>query len=121
MSGNSTADCFVCRKHRGRGPLVPGGPVADDELVLVSHVVTPAALGREGATAYLGHLFVEPRRHQAWPILLTLRPEPWAGGARGRAGLYVTYRGPSTCTRRCSAMGSLTCMSICCKVPGHTS
>ena len=37
-------------------------PVAEDELVLVSHVVTPDALGREGATAYLGHLLVEPRR-----------------------------------------------------------
>jgi histidine triad (HIT) family protein len=31
--------------------------------MLVSHVVTPDALGQEGTTAYLGHLFVEPRRH----------------------------------------------------------
>jgi hypothetical protein len=60
MAGGDTEDCFVCRKHRDRGPLVPGGPVAEDELVLVSHVVTPGALGREGATAYLGHLLVEP-------------------------------------------------------------
>jgi hypothetical protein len=51
MSGDSTADCFVCRKQRDQGPLVPGGPVADDELVLVSHTVTPDALGREGTTA----------------------------------------------------------------------
>ena len=63
MAGRDTDDCFVCRKHRDRGVLVPGGPVAEDELVLVSHVATPEALGREGATAYLGHLFVEPRRH----------------------------------------------------------
>jgi diadenosine tetraphosphate (Ap4A) HIT family hydrolase len=63
MSGDSTADCFVCRKHRDQGPLVPGGPAAEDELVLVSHTVTPEALGRDGATAYLGHLLVEPRRH----------------------------------------------------------
>jgi len=63
MAGRDTEDCFVCRKHRDRGVLVPGGPVAEDELVLVSHVATPQALGREGATAYLGHLFVEPRRH----------------------------------------------------------
>jgi histidine triad (HIT) family protein len=42
---------------------MPGGPVAEDELVLVSHIVTPDALGREGTRAYLGHLFVEPRRH----------------------------------------------------------
>ena len=63
MSGDSAADCFVCRKHRDRGPLVPGGSVAEDDLVLVSHVVTPDVLGRVGTTAYLGHLLVEPRRH----------------------------------------------------------
>jgi histidine triad (HIT) family protein len=57
------ADCFVCRKHRDRGSLMPGGPVAEDDLVVVSHIVTPEALGREGTAAYLGHLFVEPRRH----------------------------------------------------------
>jgi histidine triad (HIT) family protein len=55
--------CFVCRKHRERGPLVPGGPVAEDELVLVSHVVSPDVLGHDGTTAYLGHLVVEPLRH----------------------------------------------------------
>jgi histidine triad (HIT) family protein len=63
LTGDRAADCFVCRKHRERGALVPGGPVAEDELVLVSHTVTPEALGREVTTAYLGHLFVEPRRH----------------------------------------------------------
>jgi len=42
---------------------MPGGPVAEDELVLVSHVATPDALGGEGTTTYFGHLFVEPRRH----------------------------------------------------------
>ena len=64
MTGADTAaDCFVCRKHRERGALIPGGPVAEDDLVLVSHIVTPEVLGREGTTAYLGHLFVEPRRH----------------------------------------------------------
>ena len=39
---------------------MPGGPVAEDDLVVVSHIVTP---GREGTTAYLGHLFVEPQRY----------------------------------------------------------
>jgi histidine triad (HIT) family protein len=57
------ADCFVCRKHRDRGPLMPGGPAAEDDLVLVSHIVTPEVMGRGGTSAYLGHLFVEPRRH----------------------------------------------------------
>jgi hypothetical protein len=26
MPGDSTADCFVCSKHRSRGSLMPGGP-----------------------------------------------------------------------------------------------
>src|ERR1700749_1477688 len=71
MSGDSAADCFVCRKHRDRGPLVPGGFVAEDDLVLVSHIVTPDVLGREGTTAYLGHLLVGPRRHAPGLAALT--------------------------------------------------
>jgi hypothetical protein len=31
------AECFVCRKHREREGLVPGGFVGEDELVVVSH------------------------------------------------------------------------------------
>jgi histidine triad (HIT) family protein len=42
---------------------MPGGPIAEDDLALVSHGVTPGALGRDGTTTYLGRLFVEPRRH----------------------------------------------------------
>jgi histidine triad (HIT) family protein len=42
---------------------VPGGPVAEDGLVLVSHIASPDTLGREGPTAYLGQLLVEPLRH----------------------------------------------------------
>ena len=53
-------DCFVCPKHRDRGRLIPDGPVAEDELVLASHTVTPEVLGSDDTTAYLGHLFVEP-------------------------------------------------------------
>jgi histidine triad (HIT) family protein len=67
----STMDCFVCRKHRDRGLLLPGGPVAEDDLVLVSHIVTPDLLGREGTTAYLGHLFIEPLRHAPCLAALT--------------------------------------------------
>jgi histidine triad (HIT) family protein len=58
-------DCLVCRKHREQGSLVPGGPVAQDELVLVSHIAAPDTLGGPGTTAYLGQLLVEPRRHAA--------------------------------------------------------
>ncbi len=59
---NAGLECFVCRKQRDRGPLVPGGAVAEDDLVLVSHL-TPAAPGADGRPVYLGHLFVEPLRH----------------------------------------------------------
>ncbi len=56
MSGDSTAGYLVCRKHRGRGPLAPGGPAADDEPVLVSHIAAPDTLGGRGTTAHLGQL-----------------------------------------------------------------
>jgi diadenosine tetraphosphate (Ap4A) HIT family hydrolase len=62
MTGSPAAECFVCRKHREQGPLLPGGPVGQDDLVVVSHL-SPAAPGRPGHHVYLGHLLVEPRRH----------------------------------------------------------
>ena len=102
MAGGGTEDCFVCRKHRDRGPLVPGGPVAEDELVLVSHVVTPDALGREGATAYLGHLFVEPRRHAPGLADLTdaeARSVAWWWHA-GEPGGHCADRFPGSVGRR---------------------
>lgn len=63
MTENVVVDCFACREHRDRGPLIPGGPVAEDELVAVSHIVTPGLPGRDGATACLGRLPAEPKRH----------------------------------------------------------
>ena len=55
-----TPTCFVCRKHRGE-VAVPGGPVYEDDLLYVGH-----AQMREGdASAYLGYLMVEPKRHVA--------------------------------------------------------
>jgi histidine triad (HIT) family protein len=59
---DAAEDCFVCRKHWEQGSLLPGGPVAEDDLVVVSHV-SPEAPGRDGAPVYLGHLLVEPKRH----------------------------------------------------------
>lgn len=51
-------ECFICRKQRGEIP-VPGGAVVQDEQVFIGH-----AQGRPGeATAYLGYMMVEPRRH----------------------------------------------------------
>ncbi len=43
---------------------MPGGPVAADDLVVVSHL-SPESPGRHGQPVYLGYLFVEPRRHAA--------------------------------------------------------
>ncbi|WP_172383135.1 HIT family protein [Streptomyces sp. MNP-20] len=54
--------CVVCGTHRG-DVLMPGGPVGEDDLVMVSHV-SPHSPGRSGEV-YLGHLLVEPRRHAA--------------------------------------------------------
>jgi histidine triad (HIT) family protein len=54
-------ECWICRKH-GAMAIVPGGVIAEDEHALVSHLplTTPTACA---ASVYLGHLFVESRRH----------------------------------------------------------
>jgi diadenosine tetraphosphate (Ap4A) HIT family hydrolase len=53
-------DCLVCRKHRGE-IAVPGGPIFEDDLVFISH----ALLFGDEVEHYLGHVFVEPKRHIA--------------------------------------------------------
>jgi diadenosine tetraphosphate (Ap4A) HIT family hydrolase len=51
-------DCLVCRRHAGLEPLA-GGIISADVLVVTSH-----AQPFGGAPdAYLGYVFVEPRRH----------------------------------------------------------
>jgi histidine triad (HIT) family protein len=52
------SDCFVCRKQRGEVE-VPGGIIYSDDLVSISH----AQLKEGEEKHYLGHLFVETRRH----------------------------------------------------------
>jgi len=52
------ADCYICRKHRG-DVEVPGGVIYEDDLLYASH-----AQIREGETkAFLGTVFIEPKRH----------------------------------------------------------
>lgn len=51
-------DCIVCRKHRGQTRLA-GGVIYQDDLVFISHT---QLWGKE-TDHYLGHLFVEPKRH----------------------------------------------------------
>ena len=58
MSSDSTIDCLVCRKHRGE-IAVPGGFIYEDDLISVSH----AQLFGEEKDHYLGHVFVESKRH----------------------------------------------------------
>src|SRR4051812_47981133 len=52
-------DCFICRKHAS-GDALGCGVIYEDELVFASHAIP----GDDGS-AYLGHVFVETRRHVA--------------------------------------------------------
>ena len=58
MSDNSAIDCLVCRKQRGE-IAVPGGIIFEDDLISISH----AQLFGEEKDHYLGHVFVEAKRH----------------------------------------------------------
>lgn len=60
MSDSGTASCLVCRKHRGEVP-VPGGVIFENDLLYISH----AQLWGDEKDHYLGHVFVESRRHVA--------------------------------------------------------
>jgi diadenosine tetraphosphate (Ap4A) HIT family hydrolase len=58
--GAEDVECFVCRKHRGEIDE-PSGAIYDDGLVRAGHALP----GPDGSPAYLGYLFVEPKRHAA--------------------------------------------------------
>jgi histidine triad (HIT) family protein len=60
MSKITTVECFVCRKHRGE-VIIPGGVIFEIDLIYISH----AQLGGKEKDHYLGHVFVEPKRHVA--------------------------------------------------------
>jgi diadenosine tetraphosphate (Ap4A) HIT family hydrolase len=47
--------CIICRKHKGREPVPPGGYIYEDDHWMVCHA--PVNLGS------LGTLFIESRRH----------------------------------------------------------
>ena len=78
MEKSNGMECMVCQKHRGEINL-PGGVIHENERILVSH----AQLFKEEKQHYLGHLFVETKRHVA--ELGDLTPEE----AR-EAGLWVS-------------------------------
>jgi histidine triad (HIT) family protein len=56
--------CFVCAKHADIDVAAPGGALISDAHVIVSHLPLSTPAG-DASSAYLGHLFVEPRRHVA--------------------------------------------------------
>lgn len=58
MSSGSTQDCMVCQKQRGE-ILIPGGSIFENELLFISHALP---FGKE-KDHYLGHSFIETRRH----------------------------------------------------------
>ena len=58
MTDHAMVDCLVCRKHRGE-VAVPGGIIFEDELIFISH----AQLWGKEKDHYLGHVFVESKRH----------------------------------------------------------
>jgi histidine triad (HIT) family protein len=58
MSNQPMTECLVCRKHHGEVAL-PGGFIYEDDLLVISH----AQLFGEEKDHYLGHVFVESRRH----------------------------------------------------------
>ena len=58
MSNTTTIDCLVCRKHRGEA-AVAGGVIFEDDLISISH----AQLWGDEKDHYLGHVFVEAKRH----------------------------------------------------------
>jgi histidine triad (HIT) family protein len=53
-------NCLVCRKHRGELD-VPGGPIYEDDLIYIAH----ALLHGDEVKHYLGHVFIETKRHVA--------------------------------------------------------
>ena len=58
MSDITRAECLVCRKHRGE-VAAPGGVIFEDDLIFISH----AQLWGDEKDHYLGHVFVESKRH----------------------------------------------------------
>ncbi|MFQ5578500.1 MAG: HIT family protein [Anaerolineae bacterium] len=60
METTGAGKCIVCQKHRGEVALW-GGPIYKDAAIFVSH----AQQWGRAADVYLGHLFIEPKRHVA--------------------------------------------------------
>jgi histidine triad (HIT) family protein len=60
VSEIKTSECLVCRKHKGEIDI-PGGVIYENDLIFISH----ALLWGNEKEHYLGHVFVESKRHVA--------------------------------------------------------
>ena len=60
MNDSASTDCLVCRKHCGEIDI-PGGTIFENGLISISH----AQLWGDEQEHYLGHVFVESKRHVA--------------------------------------------------------
>ena len=78
MNNSTSNECFVCCKHRGE-VNIPGGVIYENDLIFISH----AQLWGDETEHYLGHVFVEPKRHIAEVADLT-------DGEAQAIGLYTT-------------------------------
>ncbi|HCS39071.1 MAG TPA: HIT family protein [Anaerolineaceae bacterium] len=58
MVKQSEHDCIICLKHRGEVKLF-GGFIYEDDLIAISH----SLLWGDETRHYLGHIFIETKRH----------------------------------------------------------
>jgi len=58
MSDQKNYDCIICRKHCGEVKLF-GGFIYEDDLIAISH----SLFWGDETTHYLGHIFIETKRH----------------------------------------------------------
>jgi len=77
MPDQTANDCIVCRKQQGEVNVF-GGFIYEDELIAVSH----SLFWGDEKTHYLGHLFIETKRHVAEYADLTDEESQ-------RIGLYI--------------------------------
>lgn len=58
MENNCIQNCRVCQKHRGE-IVIPGGAIYENDLIFISHALPYG----EEKEHYLGHIFIESKRH----------------------------------------------------------
>jgi diadenosine tetraphosphate (Ap4A) HIT family hydrolase len=103
MSDGSAAGCFVCRKHRKQGALVPGGPVAGLWCARASRALQEVAGAEHVYAAVFGdgvphlHVHLLPRfpgtPREYWGTHVNKWPEARRGDAPEIEALVQELRG----------------------------